>query len=118
MMMKKLALIFIVLMIAILALALFGPFGVTSITINGHEIVRPFGVTVGVWAVIVTSITLFCVAIVLSFVFVGVGLLVVGCLALVGVIVAAVTLPFLLPLLVPLFIVWVFCTIVRSIITG
>jgi hypothetical protein len=117
-MIKKLALIFILLMIGILALALFGPFGAVSITINGHEIMRPFGVAVGVWAVILTVITLFCVAIVLSFVFVGVGLLVVGCLALAGVIVAAVALPFLLPLLIPLFIVWVFCSIVRSIIAA
>jgi hypothetical protein len=117
-MMKKLALVFIVLMIAILAVALFGPFGGVSITINGREIVKPFGVAVGVWAVILTAITLFCVAIVLSFIFVGIGLLIVGILALVGVIIAAVALPFLLPLLIPLFIVWVFCSITHSIIAS
>ena len=39
---------------------------------------------------------------------------VVGVLALVGVILAAVTLPFLLPLLIPLFIVWLFCCLVRK----
>jgi predicted exporter len=117
-MIRKLALIFILLMIAILALALFSPFGTVSITINGREIVRPFGVAVGVWRVILTAITLFCVAIVLSFVFVGVGILIVGILALVGVIVAAVALPFLLPLLIPLLILWVFCSIVRSIIAA
>jgi predicted exporter len=117
-MIKKLALVFIVLMIAILAVALFGPFRIASITINGHEIVRPFGIAVGVWAVILTAITLFCVAIVLSFVFAGIGILIVGILALVGVIVAAVALPFLLPLLIPLLILWVFCSIVRSIIAS
>ncbi len=115
-MVKKLALVFIVLMIASLALALFGPSYVVSITVNGHEITRPFGVAVGLWRFILAAITLLCVAIVLSFVFVGVGVVVVGCLALVGIIVAAVALPFLLPLLIPLIIVWVFCSIVRSII--
>lgn len=117
-MVKKLALVFIVLMIAILALALFGPDDVVSVTINGREITWPLGAAVGAWGLILTAITLLCVAIVLSFVFVGVGVVVVGSLALAGIIVAAVALPFLLPLLIPLFIVWVFCLIVRRIVVG
>jgi hypothetical protein len=57
-----------------------------------------------------TTVILFCVALLLAFVFAGVGLIVVGCFALVGLILAAVALPFLLPLLIPLFIVWLFCS--------
>ena len=59
------------------------------------------------------TVILFCVAILLAFVFAGVGLVIVGSLALVVVILAAVSLPFLLPLIIPLFIVWAFCAILR-----
>jgi hypothetical protein len=117
-MVKKLALVFVLLVIAFMVLALFGPADVVSITINGREIMWPLGAAVGIWRMILAVITLFCVAILLSFVFVGVGLVVMGCLALAGIILAAVALPFLLPLLIPLFIVWVFCSIVRRIVTG
>jgi hypothetical protein len=59
------------------------------------------------------AVILFCVAILLAFVFAGVGLIVLGVFVLVGLILAAIALPFLLPLLIPLFLVWLFCSIVR-----
>ena len=114
-MVKKAALILALLMVAFLIWMLVGPMHGMSVTINGHTITGPIGGLVGVWGVMVAGVVLFCVAMLLVFVFVGVGLVVVGTLALVGLILAAVALPFLLPLLVPLFIVWLFCCIVRKI---
>jgi len=109
---RRLALILAVFMFVFLAWALYiGGDGV-SIIINGREITSPFGALIGAWSFILTLVILFCVAILLAFVFVGVGLIVLGSLALVGLILAAIAFPFLLPILIPLFIVWVFCSIV------
>ena len=113
-MVKKLALILAVLMILFLAWALLGPTHAVSVTINGRQITGPLGAAVGVWGLILTAIILSCVAILLAFVFAGVGLVVVGCFVLVGLILTAVALPFLLPLVIPLVIVWLFCCIIRS----
>ena len=44
----------------------------------------------------------------------GVGLVVLGALAFVGVIVIAVSLPLLPLLMIPLFIVWLFCAMLRK----
>jgi len=112
-MVKKLALILAILMIVFLAWSLFGLTTNVSVSINGREITGPLGTAIGLWGTILSAVILFCVAILLAFVFAGVGLLIVGCLALVGIILIAVALPFLLPLIVPLFIVWVFCAIFR-----
>lgn len=113
-MIKKLALILAVLMIAILAWALFAGGRAVTITVNGHPITSPFDAIIGAWGLILAFVILFCVAILLAFVFAGVGLIVVGALALVGLILAAIAFPFLLPVLIPLFIVWAFCSIVRG----
>jgi hypothetical protein len=112
---RRLALILAVFMIVFLAWALFCAGDVISISINGREITEvtgPFGFLIGVWSLILTLVILFCVAILLAFVFAGVGLIVLGVFALVGLILIAITFPFLLPLLIPLFIVWIFCSIV------
>ena len=110
-MIKRLALILAVFMFVFLAWALFLGGDVVSITRNGREITGPFGALIGVWSFILTLVIFFCVAILLAFVLAGVGLIILGCLALVGLILAAVAFPFLLPLLIPLFIVWVFCSL-------
>ncbi len=110
-MIRRLALILVAFMIAFLVLALLAAGDVVSIRVDGREITGPFGTMVGAWSFILTLVILFCVAILLAFVLAGVGLIVLGCLALVGLILAAVALPFLLPLLIPLFIVWVFCSL-------
>ena len=93
---------------------LLGPLQGVGVTINGHELSGPIEGLVGLWGIMVAGVVLFCVAVLLAFVFVGVGLVVVGTLALVAVILAAVALPFMLPLLIPLFIVWLFCCMVRK----
>ena len=113
-MLKKLALIMAILMIAFLAFSLFGLKTNVSVSINGREITGPLGTAVGLWGTILAAVVLFCVAILLAFVFAGVGLVIVGCLVLVGIILIAIALPFLLPLIIPLFIVWAFCAIIRS----
>jgi len=100
-------------MIAFLAWALVGASHAVSITINGREITSPLDAIIGVWGLILAVIILFCVAILLAFVLAGVGLIVLGCLALVALIVAVIAFPFLLPILIPLFIVWLFCSIAR-----
>ena len=110
-MMKKLALVLAILMIILLGWSLLWPGAHVSLTINGHEITGPVGTAVGIWQVILATVILFCVAILLVFVFAGVGLVILGCLALVGFILAATLLPFMLPLLIPLLIVWLFCAI-------
>ncbi len=114
-MVKKTALILALGLVAFLIWMLLGPMHGGSVTIDGHELSGPIEGLVGVWGVMVAGVVLFCVAVLLVFVFVGVGLVVVGTLALVGLILAAVALPFMLPLLIPLFIVWLFCCIVRKI---
>ncbi|MHC4619118.1 MAG: hypothetical protein ACYTEQ_15345 [Planctomycetota bacterium] len=113
-MIRKLALVLAVLMVALLAWSLIGPGRAVSVTINGREIGGPLGTAVGVWGTLLAAVILFCVAILLAFVFAGVGLIVLGVFVLVGLIMAAVALPFLLPVLIPLFLVWVFCSIVRG----
>ena len=111
---KKLALILAILMIAFLAFSLFGPGTKVSVSINGREITGPLGTAVGLWGTILAAVIMFCVAILLAFVFAGVGLVILGSMALVVIILIAVALPFLLPLIIPLFIVWAFCAIIRS----
>ena len=113
-MVKKVALILALGLVAFLILMLLGPMHGVSITIDGHELSGPIEGLVGVWGVLVAGVVLFCVAVLLAFVFVGVGLVVVGALAFAAVISAAAALPFLLPLLIPLFIVWLFCCMVRK----
>lgn len=110
-MIRTLALILVAAMVAILAWALFSPAYTVSVSVNGRPITGPFGAIIGMWGLILTVVILFCVAILLAFVFAGVGLIVLGCLALVGVILAAIAFPFLLPILVPLFIVWLVCSL-------
>ncbi|MHC4664608.1 MAG: hypothetical protein ACYS9T_01455 [Planctomycetota bacterium] len=112
-MIKKLALILAILMIAILAWALIAGTGGISVTVNGQEIGGPLGVAISAWGLLLVAVILFCVAILLAFVFAGVGLIVLGCFVLVGLILAAVAFPFLLPVLIPLFLVWLFCSIAR-----
>jgi hypothetical protein len=105
-MLKKLALILAILLIVFfLWFSIAFPYG-SFVTINGRAITGPLGAAL---SAVLTAVILFCVAILLAFVFAGVGLIVLGCLVLVGFVLTAVTLPFLLPILIPLFIVWLVC---------
>lgn len=105
--MKKVALILVALLIGLLGWGLMQS-GNVSVTVNGHELAGPMKAAVSGWGFLVATVVLFCVAILLAFVLAGVGLVVLGCFVLVGLILAAVAFPFLLPLLIPLFIVWAF----------
>jgi predicted exporter len=98
-------------MIILLAWVLYSSTTDVSISINGKPFTGPLAPAIGLWKLILASVILFSVAILLVFVFAGVGLVILGCLALVGLILAALALPFLLPLLIPLFIVWAFCAL-------
>jgi hypothetical protein len=109
-MLKKLVSLLIILMIILLAWVLISSTDV-SIIINGQPITGPLAPTIGIWKLMLAIVILFSVAILLAFVLAGVGLVVLGVLTLVGLILAAVALPFLLPLLIPLFIVWAFCAL-------
>jgi len=112
-MIRKLAILLAVVMVVVLAWHIFGPGEAISIQINGREIEGPFDAILGVWGLVVATVTLFCVAILLAFVFAGVALLLLGIFALVGLVLAAVAFPFLLPIVIPLFILWMFCVLVR-----
>ena len=110
-MLKKLASILIILMIILLAWVLYISTADVSIIINGKQIISPLAPAIGIWKFILASVILFSVAILLAFIFAGVGIIVLGVLALVAIILTAVALPFLLPLFIPLFIVWLFCAL-------
>ena len=117
-MIKKLALVIAIIMVASLIWSMLGPATGMSICINGNEIVGPGGFFIGIWKVMVTSVVLICVGILLTFVFMGVGLVILTVLGLVAFILAIVFLPFLLPLLIPLFLVWLFCVVIRKLKTS
>jgi hypothetical protein len=112
-MMKKLAIALALVMLAIVAWVLLMDGGATSIIINGHELTGPLKGAVGVAGLIVASIALFCAAILLAFVFAGVGLFVLGCVVVLGLILAGIAFPLLLLLLIPLAIVWAFVALFR-----
>lgn len=106
--MKKIVMVLVLLLMLIFMWGLFAA-GPVSILVNGQMVTGPMAAVMGVWGIIVSMVAVFCVAILLTFILFGVGIIVLGCLLLVGVIVAAVMFPFLLPVLIPLFIVWAFC---------
>jgi hypothetical protein len=110
-MIKNMASILVILMIILLAWVLYSSTTDVSIIINGKPFAGPLAPAIGIWKFILAIVILFSVAILLAFVFAGVGLIVLGVLTLVGLILAAVALPFLLPLLLPLFILWAFCAL-------
>jgi hypothetical protein len=105
--MKKLALFFV------LILAIVCTWGLMSsnvtITVNGQTFNGPFETLAGGWGLIISTVALFCVAILLAFILAGVGLIILGVMALTGFILLSVAFPFLLPVLIPLLIVWAFC---------
>jgi hypothetical protein len=111
---KKVAIALALVMLAIVAMGLLVEGGATRIIINGNELTTPLKGVVGVAGLIVASIALFCAAILLAFVFAGVGLFVLGCVVFLGLIVAGFAFPFLLLLLIPLAIVWAFVALAAS----
>jgi len=105
--MKKTAFVLVVLMGLILLWGL-KQAGTVSILINGQPLQAPFRFLGDVWGLILAGIILFCAAMLLAFVFVGVGLFLLGIFVFVGMVRLAGFFPFLLPLLLPLCLLWFF----------
>ena len=110
---KKLAIALAVLMLAIVAWGLFLESNAVTIVINGQQVTGPLKGVIGTGGLVVALIALFCAAILLVFVFAGIGVIVLGCFVFVGMILAGLAFPFLLPLLIPLVILWGFVAITR-----
>jgi hypothetical protein len=85
-----------------------------SIVVNGETLRGPAKLAAEGWGLLVAAVALFCAAILLSFVFAGIGLVVLGVLVLGGLVAAWLAFPFLLPLLIPLLIVWLFVAVLRG----
>ena len=105
--MKKLALISVLILSFVCAWGLMS--SDVSITVNGQEFHGPLETMIGGWGLIIATIAIFCVAIVMAFVLAGVGLVILGVLAVAGFFLLGAVFPFLLPVLIPLLIVWAFC---------
>jgi hypothetical protein len=103
---RKLAIALTVLMFALFAWGLFLERNAVTITINGQEI--------GAGGLIVALVALFCAAILLVFVFAGIGVLALGGIVLACLLLVAFNFPFFLPILVPLAILWGFLALTRS----
>jgi len=110
--MKAIALALAVLLLALIAWFVFQSSDV-SITVNGARITGPVKLAAEGWGVIVAVVALLCAAILLAFVFAGLGLVILGVLVIVGTVFAWLAFPFLLPVLVPLVLVWLFIAVVR-----
>ena len=105
--MKKIALISVLILSFVCAWGLIS--SDVSITVNGQEFHGPFETMIGGWGLIIATIAIFCAATVMAFVLAGVGLAILGILAVVGFFLLGAVFPFLLPVLIPLLIVWAFC---------
>jgi len=111
-MMKRVAVLLVVLLLGLLAWVLFQSSDI-SIFVNGQKLTGPAKVAAEGWGVLVAIVALFCAAILLAFVSAGAGLIALGALVLAGFVAAWIAFPFLLPLLIPLLIVWVFVALTR-----
>ncbi len=110
---KKMAIVLVLVMLAVVAWGVFVEGGATRIVINGHELTGPFKGAVGAAGMIVAAVALFCAAIFLLFVVAGVGIFVLGCFIAFGLLFSGLMFPYLLLVLIPLAIVWVFIAIAR-----
>jgi hypothetical protein len=110
---SKLAIALAVLMLVIVGWALFAESNAVTIVINGQEVTGPLKGAIGISGLVVALIALACAAILLAFVFAGIGVIVLGLVVLAGLVLAMLAFPFLLPVLIPLAIVWAFVAIVR-----
>jgi hypothetical protein len=110
--MKNIAIALVIVVLAMLAVVLLQSSDI-AIMVNGQRLVGPAKLAAEGWGVLVAIVAFFCVAILLAFVFAGVGLMVLGALVLAGLLATWLAFPFLLPLLIPLFVVWIFVAAVR-----
>jgi hypothetical protein len=112
-MVKNAALILVVILLALLGWVALHSSNVT-IVVNGRELAGPAKMAAEGWGLLVSIVGLFCAAILLTFVFAGIGLILLGAFVLAGLALVWLAFPFLLPLLIPLAIVWLFVAAVRG----
>jgi len=112
-MVKNVALVLVIVLLALLAWVALHSSGVT-IVVNGRELAGPAKFAAEGWGLLVSIVGLFCAAILLTFVFAGIGLILLGVFVLAGLVMVWLAFPFLLPLLIPLVIVWLFVAAVRG----
>jgi hypothetical protein len=110
---KKTAIVLALMMLAIVIWGLFFEGGATRIIINGQELTGPFKGAIGLAGVMVAGVAFFCAAILLLFVFAGVGILILGGIVAVGLVLAGLMFPQLLIMLIPLAIIWGFIALTR-----
>jgi hypothetical protein len=108
--MKKIAPYLILFLCALLLWDLLFTFGDASFHIDGEEVGGPLGAMLGILlaggGTLIGLLVAVVVGAVLAVVFAGVGIVIVGALAIAGLAVAAAIVPFLLPLLLPLAVIW------------
>lgn len=85
-----------------------------SVVVNGRKLAGPALLAAEGWGVLVTSVGLLCVVILLTFVFAGVWLILLGAFVFSALLFSWAAFPFLLPVLVPLAIVWAFVAILQN----
>ncbi len=110
---RTVAIALALLMLVIVGWALFAESNAVTIVINGQEVSGPLKGAIGIGGLVVALIALGCAAILLAFVFAGIGVIVLGLVVLAGLVLAMLAFPFLLPVLIPLAIVWAFVALVR-----
>ena len=110
---RSVALVLVLVLLAMLAWVALHGSGVT-IVVNGRELAGPAKLAAEGWGLLVGIVGMFCAAILLTFVFAGIGLILLGAFVLAGLLLAWLAFPFLLPLLIPLVIVWLFVAAVRG----
>ncbi len=111
---RRAAIALALIILAIIAWAVFFEAGSTRIIIDGQELTGPLKGAIGAAELIVGLVSLFCVSIILLFVFAGIGIFVLGGVIVGGLILAGFAFPFLLVLLLPLAVVWAFIAITRN----
>jgi hypothetical protein len=110
---KKLAVLLAVFMLAVIIWGLFFEGNTTRIIVNGQELSGPFQGAIGLAGLVVAWVAFFCAAILLLFVFAGIGIFVLGGMVALGLVVAGLMFPNLLIMLVPLAIIWGFIALTR-----
>jgi hypothetical protein len=108
--MKKIAPYLILFLCALLLWDLLFTFGDASFHIDGEEVGGPLGAMLGILfaggGTLLGLLVVLVLGVVLAVVFAGVGIVIVGALAIAGLAVAAAIVPFLVPLLLPLAVIW------------
>ena len=112
--MKKAAILFAVVMLAVVAWGLLMERSAMTIMVNGQPLSLPWQGAFGTAGIIIAVVALFYSAIFLAFALAGIGLIVVGCLMLFALLTAGLMFPIMLPLLIPLAIVWALIAISRK----